>query len=467
MLAFFASRLLLEMMGRSGAVDLSPDLRVLGFTVAAAIVTTLLFGLAPALRATSLEPFATLRESSAGAGGGRTLGLARVLVVGQVALSLVLLAGASLFVRTLHNLRNVEVGFEHSNVLLFGINANQAGLKERELMDLYERVQTRIEALPGVKSATMTPYPLLSNASSSYGITVPGYTPKPKERMNSRVLSIGSRFFETMNLPLIAGRGVEARDVDKAPPVAVANQAFVNKYFRGTGALGRTVSLGGPSDPQVEIVGVAANAKYQRLRGDIEPTLYIPMAQSLGNLTSTYFEVRTAGTPLAIVPDIRKAVAEVHSGLPLFGVKSQSDQIDELLLSERLFATLTSFFGVLALSLVCVGLYGIVSYGVSMRITEIGVRMAIGARAKDIVSMVLGDTARLVSKGVLIGAPATFAIGHYATKFVETLLFGVPSTDMLSLMVATLTMAAVGSLAGALPARRAAAVEPVAALRCE
>ncbi|MEO8362551.1 MAG: ABC transporter permease, partial [Vicinamibacteria bacterium] len=464
-LAFFGSKLLLSMMGRTGAVDLSPDLRVLGFTTVAAIVTTLLFGLAPALRATSIEPFATLRENTAGALGGRTLRLARVLVVGQVALSLVLLAGASLFARTLHNLRQVDPGFNASGILLFGVNAAQAGLKGPELMDLYERIRTRIESTPGVKSATMTPYPLLSSSSSSYSVTVPGYTPQPKERMNPRVLQVGQRFFETMELPLKLGRPLDARDVDTAPKVAIANLAFAQKYL-GDAPVGRTISFS-PETPGVEIVGVAANAKYDRLRGDIQPTLYLPMAQSLRSLGTTHFEVRTTGEPLSLVPEMRKAVAAIHPGLPLFNVKSQADQIDELLLSERLFATLTTFFGGLALALVCVGLYGIISYGVTMRTTEIGVRMAIGARSNDILSMVLRETGGLVSKGVLLGAPIALAAGSFASKFIEGLLYGVESTDAASLVAATVVMALIGSLAGVLPARRAAVIAPMSALRAE
>ena len=466
-LAFVGSRILLRMMGKDGAVDLSPDLTVLGFTALAAVVTTLLFGLAPALRATAIEPFAALRETTAGAGGGRTLGLARVLVVGQVALSLVLLSGASLFVRTLDNLRDVDIGFDESGILLFGVNAHQAGFRGAELAQLYERVQSDVARLPGVTSATMTPYPLLSQSSSNYSITVPGYTPQSKERVNSRVLTVGERFFETMGLPVILGRPVDARDAETAPLVAVANQAFVKKYLGDGSPVGRTFSFGGKDDKPVEIIGIAKNAKYDRLRGDIQPTLYIPIRQSLRNLNALYFEVKATKAPLSLVPGVRKTVAAIHPGLPLFGIKTQTEQIDELLLPERMFATLTSFFGLLALALVCVGLYGIISYGVTMRTTEIGVRMALGARAPDIVRMVLGETAALVSKGVAIGLPVAFAAGYLAASAVADILFGLEATDPTSLVVATVVMALIGSLAGVLPARRASAVLPMTALRCE
>ena len=466
-LAFLGSRVLLRMMGKDGAVDLSPDLTVLGFTAGAAIATTLLFGLAPALRATAIEPFAALRETAAGAGGGRTLGLARVLVISQVALSLVLLSGASLFVRTLHNLRGVELGFNQSGILLFGVNAHQAGFKGADLAQLYERIQSDVERLPGVTSATMTPYPLLSNSSSNYSITVPGYTPQPRERVNAKVLPVGERFFETLELPLLLGRPPDGRDGETAPLVAVANQAFAKKYLGLGSPLGRSLTLGDKNEKPVEIVGIAKNAKYDRLRGDILPTLYIPIRQSLRNLNAVYFEVKTSRAPLSLASDVRKAVARIHPGLPLYEIKSQADQIDELLLPERLFATLTSFFGLLALALVCVGLYGIISYGVAMRTTEIGVRMALGARSPDIVRMVLGETAALVSKGVAIGLPIAFAAGYLAASVVKGVLFGLEATDALSLGAATLVMAFIGSLAGALPARRASAVAPMTALRCE
>jgi predicted permease len=332
---------------------------------------------------------------------------------------------------------------------------------------VYERIQTNLDRVPGVASSTMTPYPLLSSSSSNYSLNVPGYTPVPGERPNVRVLNVGSRFFETMGLPLMIGRGVDARDGDTAPLVAVANEAMAKKYYGGPNALGRTFSFDRDGKNAVEIVGIAKNAKYDRLRGDVLPTVYIPMRQSLRSLNAVYFEVRTTRDPLSIVPDVRKAVAAVNPGLPLYEIKTQAEQIDQLLLPERMFASLTSFFGLLALALVCVGLYGIVSYGVAMRTTEIGVRMALGARTRDIVAMVLRETATLVSGGVAIGLPVAIAIGHFAASVVAALLFGLQPTDAVSLGAATLAMALIGLLAGVVPARRASAVAPMAALRCE
>jgi predicted permease len=447
-------------------IDLSPDLTVLGFTMAAASATTLLFGLAPALRATALEPFLALRETT-GAGGRHALGLARFLVVAQVALSLVLLSGASLFVRSLQNLRGVELGFDQSRLLLFGINANQAGLKGAELAQLYERIQAAIGRLPGVQSATMTPYRLLSSSSSNYSVSVPGYVPAPGERASARVLLVGESFFATLGIPILMGRELDGRDAESAPLVAVANQAFIGKYLGGRSAVGQTFSFGRDSDKPVEIVGIARNARYDRLRGDFAPTLYVPIRQSLPNLSGLYFEVKTTRDPLSVVPDVRKSVAAIHPGIPLFGIRTQAEQIEELLRPERLFALLTSFFGVLALALVCVGLYGIISYGVAMRTTEIGVRMALGARPPDIVRMVLRETGGLVARGVALGLPAAFAGGYFASSVVSSILFGIPSTDTLSLLAATLLMALVGSFAGVPPARRASAVAPMSALRCE
>jgi len=470
LLAFFGSRVLLGLLSRNGqalTLDLSPDLTVLGFTAAAGLITTLLFGLAPALRASAIEPFTTLRESTAGAGRGRTLGLARLLVVAQVALSLVLLSGAGLFVRTLHNLRNVDVGFDESGLLLFGVNANQAGLQGAELGDAYERIQAGLEALPGVSSATMTPFALLSGSSSMYSLHVPGYVPKPEENVSARVLMVGNRFFETMGLKVVMGRPTEVGDGENAPQVAVANQAFAAKYLGAETPIGRTFTFGGPADPPVEIVGLARDAKYHQIRPDAQPTLYIPIRQALDNLSQVFFEVKTSRAPLSLVPEVRRAVAAVNPTLPLFQIKTQTDQIEELLLPERMFATLTTFFGALALVLVCVGLYGIISYGVNMRTTEIGVRMALGARSHDIVSMVLGETGSLVAKGIAIGLPVAFAAGHFAASVVAGLLFGLETTDPLTLGGATLIMLLIGSLAGVLPARRASEVAPMSALRCE
>jgi ABC-type antimicrobial peptide transport system permease subunit len=264
--------------------------------------------------------------------------------------------------------------------------------------------------------------------------------------------------------------GYQLKLIPKMGPdalVAVANEAMAKKYYGGAPALGRTFSFDRDGKNPVEIVGIARNAKYDRLRGDVLPTVYIPMRQSLRNLNAVYFEVRTNREPLSIVPEVRKAVAAVDPGLPLYEIKTQIEQIDQLLLPERMFASLTGFFGLLALALVCVGLYGIVSYGVAMRTTEIGVRMALGARGGDIVAMILRETAMLVSGGVAIGLPVAIAIGHFAASVVAALLFGLQPTDALSLGAATAVMALIGLLAGVMPARRASAVAPMAALRCE
>jgi predicted permease len=471
-LAFGGGRAMLALMARGErpmVLDLTPDLRVLAFTVVLALATTLLFGLAPALRATNLEPFQTLRDTAASAGGGRTLGLARGFVVFQVALSLTLLASAGLFIRTLQNLKKVEVGFEESGLLVFSVNAAQAGYRGAELHDLYERIQTGLEGIPGVLSASMTPHALLSGSSMNRSLTAAGYVPAPNERTSARVLLVGNRFFETVRLRVPQGRVFEPRDREGAPLVAIANQAFVRKYFKGENAIGRTFSygLGSPQQPPIEIVGVAADARYDRLRGDFPPTIYQPFRQAMNFPGPMTFSVRANRAPLSIAPDVRKAVAAVHSGLPIYEMKTLDAQIDQLLQAERLFAGLTTFFGALALALVCVGLYGIVSYGVAVRTTEIGVRMALGARAEDVMSMVLRETGRLVSKGVAIGVPLALGVSYAAARFADGLLFGVDAVDAPSLAAALAVMAVIGVLAGALPAKRASSVAPMKALRCD
>ncbi len=471
-LAQWGSRLLVAMMQRGNnpvVLNLTPDLNVLAFTAGACLLTGLLFGLAPAFRTTRVDLTPALK-SATGTGGGRLrLGLSKTLVVAQVALSLVLLFGAGLFVRTLVNLSTMDIGFDRNNLLLFGVNAPQAGYKGIRLGDFYSQVERGLQSLPGVTSATMSAHRLLSGGMRSSGILVPGYSAPDGKTPSVAVLHVSPSFFDTMRIPLLLGRGLDPQDDENRPKVAIVNQSFVRKFFPGEQPVGRTFTFSRREgkNPSIEIVGVVKDARYNNLRRDQPAILYLPVRQDLEGIGSMNFEIRTSGDPKAVIPAARAVVDSLDKRIPLFDVKTQTEQIDELLLQERLFAKLTTFFSVLALLLACVGLYGILSYAVLRRTGEIGIRMALGAQRGNILRMVLRETLLLVGIGVTLGVPVAWAIAKLASSQVAAMLFGLNSTDIPTIAGAAALMALVAAIAGFLPARRASQVHPMVALRYE
>jgi predicted permease len=474
--AYWGTQVLVGWLTRGGnrlVLDLAPDLRVLAFTVGACGLTALLFGLAPALRASRVDMMTVLRESAGGQGGGRLrLGLAKGLVVAQVALSLVLLAGAGLFVRTLLNLRGQEVGFAQDNLLQFGINPTQAGYSGARLADFYQRMHERILAVPGVAGTTMSLIPLLSNGSRTSGVKIEGM-PAPTVRQqqagtfSTRVLTVGPKFFETMKIPVWLGRDFTPGDDEKAPKVAIVNQTFARRFYGVDDAVGKRFGWMRSEQTDFEIVGIAKDARYESLRRDIQPTIYLPIRQDLAGLSSLNFYVRGKSDPRRLIASVRAAVEELDRNLPLFNVRTLEEQIDELLLQERLFAKLTTFFGAIALLLACVGLYGILSYAVAKRTGEIGIRMALGAARSDIVSMVLRETLLLIGVGAVIGMPAAWGAAKSASSAISGMLFQLDPTDAVTIVGGAIVMAACAAVAGFLPARRASGVDPMVALRCE
>ena len=470
--AYWGSHLLLALISHGDnpiALDVHPDFRVLSFTALACLATGVLFGLVPALRSTRVDLTPSLKASAGTLGSsGLRLGLAKILVVSQVVLSLVLLVGAGLFVRTLVNLETLTVGFNRDNVLLFGIDPPQRGYKGTRLADFYDQLQARIGALPGVQSATLSLHRLLSGSSRVSDIWVQGYTPKPNENLDVYELPVGTNFFETMQIPLLLGRTFRAQDNEHAPKVAIVNETLARHFFGKENPIGRQFSWGGPdSTARVEIVGLVADAKYTSVRGETPATVYHPFRQTLNTIGSMNFEVRTATDPRAMILAVRRAVQDLDKDLPLYDVKTQNEQVDELLLQERMFAKLSSFFGLLALLLACVGIYGMLSYTVVRRTGEIGIRMALGAHRGDILSMVLRETLLLVSIGTAIGVPLAWAVARLASNQISGLLFGLKATDHVTILVSTLVMAGVALFAGFLPALKASRVDPTVALRYE
>ncbi len=477
LLAYWGVDLLVAMMSGGGqrySLDVRPDARVLGFTVIVSLLTGILFGLAPALRGTTPDLTPALKEtpgtrSNRALRGGRlrpTLG--KALVVSQVAMSLLLLASAGLFVRTLANLENLDPGFNRRNILLFGINPTLNGYKGERLANLYKELQDRIEALPGVRSASFSPVALISGSYSMNDISIEGHTTESVEKPSVYTLRVGPKFFETMGIPLIFGRTISPRDTETSPKVAVINEAMAHRYFAGQDPLGQKFRWAGDkTGTQIEIVGVVRDAKYASLRRDVAPTVYVSYLQNLQAVGAVHFEVRIAQNPSDLIPVVHRLVQEIDKNLPLYEVKTQSQQIDQSLFRERLIARLSSFFGLLALLLACVGIYGLMSFGVTQRTSEIGIRMALGAQRSDVLRMVMRETVVLVALGVSIGIPAALAATRLTSSLISSLLFGLKATDPVSLTIAAIVMASVALLAGYIPARRATKVDPMVALRYE
>jgi predicted permease len=446
------------------------DLRVLGFTLALSLLTGVLFGLAPAWSATKIDLTPALKDSVRGSSVATRSWLSKSLVVAQVALSLLLLVGAGLFLRTLLNLRRVETGFNTRNLLLFSVDPGLIGYKDEKLANLYRQMSERIEAVPGVSSATFSRNALLSFASSSRNFYLPEATAGPdgkvKENGEVYVHQVRENFLEAMEIPLMLGRGLSARDDARAPKVAVVNETFAQQHFPGENPIGKRISFDSDKPGEVEIVGLARDAKYTSQRAKTPPTAYLPWLQELRSVGSVYFEVRTTGDPAAAIAAIRQAVRDVDAGLPLKGIKTQIEQADETLAMERLFAKLLSLFGLLAQQLAVIGLYGVLAWSVSRRTHEIGIRMALGASSGDVLKMIFRQGMTLTLLGIALGLAAAYAL----TKYLESLtgmLYGVSPTDPLTFGVIALFLTLVALAACYIPARRATKVDPMVALRYE
>jgi predicted permease len=477
-LAYWASDVLLAYMsgGRHPVIlHVSPNPAVLGFSAAASVLTGILFGLAPALRGTRLDLTPTLKESGAklvGRGGpsrGLRLDLGKALLVAQVAMSLSLLIAAGLFVRTLANLEGENIGFDRHNLLLFGIDPTQAGYHGDRLATVYEEVRKRIEVVPGVRSASLSRHSFINGGVSISGASIQGYTPKPGEwshkgSVRVHVNSVGPEFFETFGIPLLLGRTIGDGDTAAAPKVAVVNRAFASKYLEGESPIGRRLGFGAQKENlDIEIVGMVGDARYGHLRDEAPPTVYLPYAQNVDTLAEMTFAVRTGGDPTHWIGAIRQAVQGLDTNLPLSDVKTQIEQIEQATFQERLIARLISLFSTLALLLACVGLYGITSYAVARRTSELGIRLALGAGRGDVLRIVLRDSLLPVVAGAAIGVPIALA----ATRYISSELYGISATDPATMMVAILMLAGAAGIASYLPARHATTVDPMVALRDE
>ncbi|PTY06359.1 hypothetical protein DB347_13095 [Opitutaceae bacterium EW11] len=451
---------------RTLELDLSLDWRVLGFASLMALASALVFGLAPALRATRLNLTGEFQGGVRSLGAGSKSTLAKSLMVVQVALSLVLLVGAGLFLRTLRNLQNVDVGFNREQLLLFTIAGTANGAAGPQATATYDRMLERISALPGVRRASYARVAPLSHNNWNTGVYVPGYSPSTIADSNSRMNGVDPGYFSTMELPLLRGRAFDPRDGATAPRVAIVNQAFARKFFGTEDVVGRRIGTrrDQTTEPKIEIVGLVRDSGYSEIRDAVPPVTFFPYSQ-LGenNRLEANFVVRFAGSEGAVVSAIRAAAREVDANLPVDNVRTQQQQIDRLFTQERLFANLCSVFGGLALLLSAVGLYGLMSYHVLRRTSEIGLRMALGALPANVLGMILRESLVLVALGVAVGSVS--ALG--ATRWIASLLFGLSPLDPVTYGCVAALLLTIATVACLLPARRAAKIDPMTALRTE
>jgi len=478
----------------------SPDWRVLAFTACVTLVTGILLGLAPALRSARIDLTPALKGTAWSLSGGKQrtgsrFRLGDALVVVQVALSIVVLAGAGLLVRTLQNLHSVNPGFDTQNILLFGIEPKLAGYSDEQSAQLYRELQQKFAALPGVVSVGYSSDALLSNSLWGMSVHLDG-TP-PNTNVDADMLGISPDFFSTMHIPLLVGREFTSADfaaaatrraaekeADKAasaekiagaretttkspstPPMPViVNEAFVHKFFPKEPPLGKHIgdyegedASPGPK-PGYVIVGIVPNTKYNSLRREIQPTMIVPHTGG-----GAHFELRAAGDAAAFIKLVRDVVLRRDNNLPLYHMRTQTEQIEQTLFLERSVARLSSFCGLLALALACIGLYGLLSYDVARRTREIGIRVALGAHRRHVVQLAVGQGLLLTLAGAVLGACGAIGV----TRFMASMLYGVRANDPLTMIAVVVLLAAVAALAAYLPVARATRVDPVIALRYE
>ena len=442
-------------------VPASPlDWRVLAFALGLTTATGLLFGIVPALRATRTHANAALQKSTRTIVRSRTP-LGKSLVVLQVTMSLVLLVGAGLFLRTVHNLRRVETGFNARNVLLFRISPALNGYDSKKRNLTYDGIGERLRGIGGVQSVAWSNPALMSGREFGGEIFIQGraYPQRRGDRVSGFVVS--PSFFRTMEIPVVAGRGFTESDIEGAPPVAVINEEAARRYFPNESPLGRRFRSEFGESGEVEIVGILRDAKYNSIRAAAPPTLYRPFGQS-AQVAAT-FEVRTTGEPLAATPAVREAVRAVDPDLPLVNITTQSQQVESRFRQERMFAQACGLFGALALLVASIGLFGLMSYSVARRTSEIGVRMALGAERRDVLRLIMRESMILVFIGVLFG------LGGIAltARSITSLLFGLAPIDPVTIAAAVSVMVLLAGIGGYLPARRASLIDPMVALRYE
>jgi predicted permease len=467
LLAMWGAESLLHLaMGGAGVgITVSPDARVFGFAALLCVLTGVLFGLAPALRVSQQPPGVTLKVGALGQGRILRFSLGRLLVCLQVAICLLVLFGSGLLLRSLNNLKHVKLGFSKEHILMVRADPVPAGYKPLQIVNFQQEMVSRLQAIPGVRSVAASENGLFSGTESASALKVEGYTPAKDDDREAYWDQVGANYFKALEVPILVGREFGPQDTPTSPRVAVINQSMARFFFGATNPVGRRIWIDDQEnrDKPFQIIGVVGDVRDHAVRGPVQRRFYIPTSQPQDALYATNFEIRTSGKPETVAEAVRKAFAAFDPNVIVMRVRAVEELVNSSLSQDILIARLSMFFGLVALALACVGLYGLMSYTTGGRTREIGLRMALGAQRTGILKMILGDALKMVSIGVVIGVPASLA----SSQVLSSVLFGLKANDPVSLAVVIVVLSAVALLAAAIPARRAAKVDPMVALRYE
>jgi predicted permease len=439
--------------------DLRIDANVLLFTLGVSVLAAMLFGLLPGLRISHVELSTGLKAHAPTTAPRLRMG--RALVVAQIGLSVMFVFGAALMTRSFWNLRSLDPGFNSENLLLFRLDPGQVGYSGQKLSRFYDQARSVLGAIPGVRAVSYSSFALASNSYSSESIEFPGRDKQPGQNLETAVLSVSADFFRTMSIPIVTGREFASLDSESAPPVGIVNQAFVRRFLPGESALGCTVIAQDGTGRALQIVGVSRDAVYDEPRAEVPPVLYLSQQQRPDN--RVFFELRTALPALSLLPAARKAIAAIDPDVPLSQIRTQQEQLERSMSTDRLFASLGSALAGVAVLLSCIGLNGLIAYQVARRTREIGIRIALGASPRAVARMIFREALLLAVTGLAIGLPSAFAI----FRLVRSQLYGVVPGDSASLLATGALLLTVATLAVWMPVRRAMRVDPMLALRCE